>query len=208
MQVIGIKTRIFQPPKDNFDDVLGYIDGLQEKDIVAITSKVIAICEGRCIKTEKNNRKKIISSQVDIVKTIGIALPYNGIDESNGNGYHILLPEDAAKSAKDICEELKKKFNIEKLGVIITDSIRTGFRKYGMIALPYGEGLIGVSIGYYGFKRWSDTLGKPDLFGRNMEESATNVVDSVAIAANLVMGERNEQKPIAIVKGVEAAVFE
>ncbi len=47
MNVSQIKTRKFLPPKDEIKDLLGYVPKLQDGSIVALSSKVISICEGK-----------------------------------------------------------------------------------------------------------------------------------------------------------------
>jgi hypothetical protein len=49
MQVIPIKTRVLTPPQDDLFAVLDeYLTDVQEGDIIAISSKVVALHEGRC----------------------------------------------------------------------------------------------------------------------------------------------------------------
>ncbi|MDZ4285873.1 MAG: coenzyme F420-0:L-glutamate ligase, partial [Candidatus Sungbacteria bacterium] len=45
-----------------------------------------------------------------------------------------------------------------------------------------------------------DYRGTPDIFGRKFKFSRTDVADSLATAAVLVMGEGSEQQPLAIIK--------
>ena len=76
------------------------------------------------------------------------------------------------------------------LGVLITDS-RT---------VPLRAGVTGVAVGYAGFRGIKDYRGTPDIFGRKFEFSRTNIADGLAAAAVLVMGEGNEQQPLAIIE--------
>jgi len=83
-----------------------------------------------------------------------------------------------------------KKFGLKQLGVIITDS-RT---------MPLRAGVTGVAIGYAGFRGVRDYRGKPDLFGRLLHVSRTDVADSLATAAVLLMGEAKECQPLATIE--------
>ena len=82
------------------------------------------------------------------------------------------------------------KYKIKKLGVIITDS-RT---------FPLRAGIMGVALGYAGFRAVRDYRGTKDIFGRVLKMSRTDVGDSLATAAVLCMGEGKEQQPLALIK--------
>ncbi|TSC69806.1 MAG: hypothetical protein G01um101470_954, partial [Parcubacteria group bacterium Gr01-1014_70] len=108
----------------------------------------------------------------------------------NANGKLILLPKDSFKTARELRGKLKYKYNVKHLGVLITDS-RT---------IPLRAGVTGVALGYAGFRGIRDYRGTVDIFGRKMKISRTDVADSLATAAVLVMGEGNEQQPLAIIE--------
>ena len=113
-----------------------------------------------------------------------------GIDESNANGKLILLPKDSYAAAKKLRRQVQKKYHLKHLGVLITDS-RT---------MPFRAGVGGVALGYAGFRGIRDYRGTPDIFGRKLKLSRTDVADSLATAAVLVMGEGEERQPIAVVR--------
>ena len=119
----------------------------------------------------------------------GIAIVNAGIDESNSEDKLILLPEDCIASAERIRKALIEKFHILNCGVVITDSR----------VAPLRAGVTGVALGYAGFKGVRDYRGTSDIFGKTMEVTQTNIADSLATAATLVMGEGSEQQPIAII---------
>ena len=129
----------------------------------------------------------------DFVPTIkgSTLIPSAGIDESNGNGYYILWPKDASGSAKKICMYLKKKSRLRKLAVVITDSH----------TMPLRNGVIGISIGFFGLEPVRDRRGSPDVFGRKLQHTRVNVVDALSAAAVFYMGETDERTPIVILRG-------
>jgi F420-0:gamma-glutamyl ligase len=92
---------------------------------------------------------------------------------------------------------MRKKFNLKKLGVIITDSH----------SIPLRRGSIGFALGYFGFKPLRSYLGKRHLTGRNMRMTRANLVDGLAAAAVLTMGEGGEQTPFAILRDVPGMEF-
>ena len=112
-----------------------------------------------------------------------------GIDESNGNGKLILLPKNSMLAAQRLRKELAQKCNLRDLGVLITDS---------RIA-PLRAGVLGIALGYAGFKGLRDYRGTKDIFGRQLKYTQTNIADSLATAATLVMGEGQERHPLAII---------
>lgn len=213
MIVKAIETRKFLPPKDDLWDLLSEsIKTLEENSVVAVTSKIVSIGEGRCISIEKfPDKDKLVIIEADrylprnavphglVMHTIknDIFVASAGIDESNGAGYYILWPEDPQRSAKGIWKFLRKKFQVNNLGVIITDSR----------LVPLRRGVVGICIGYFGFKPLRDYRGKEDLFGREFKMETSNLPDSLATAAVLEMGEGAEQTPLAIITDVPYLEF-
>ena len=211
MKVNAIKTRRFLPPKDDLWELLSAIRSLDENSVVAVTSKIVSIGEGRCISIHEIDRDSLIKQEADkylprrfvpeelVMYTLkdNMLIASAGIDESNGNGYFILWPKDANKSAKNIWQFLKNKFKLKKLGVIITDSR----------LIPLRQGVVGYSIGYFGFRPIKDYRGKRDLFGREFKMETSNIPDSLASAAVLEMGEGEEAQPIVVISKISDIEF-
>ena len=97
-------------------------------------------------------------------------------------------------AARFLRNKLRQKYGVRHLGVLITDS-RT---------IPLRAGVTGVTLGYAGFRGIKDYRGTPDIFGRKFKFSRTNIADSLATAAVLVMGEGNERQPLAIIERAPA----
>jgi len=211
MLVKAVKTRPLIPPKDDLLSVIREsILKLEERSIIVITSKVVSIWQGRCVKIIQNSKFKIQKSELikkeadfyidarvvppagQIMLTIkdNILIPTSGIDESNANGYYILWPEKPFSAAKELYNFIKKEYKLKNFGIIISDS---------HIA-PLRTGTIGIGLAYYGFNPLRDYRGKKDIFGRKLKFSQTNIVDSLSDAAVYVMGEGSEQTPIAIIE--------
>lgn len=201
MIIRPIKTRVFQEGDDLFAFITDYFKKLLEKSVVVVTSKIVALAEKRtAVAKNVQTKEKLIRAESELaiptkyvwltVKD-GMVMASAGIDESNANGKLILLPKDSFKTARDLRKKLRRKYGVRHLGVLITDS-RT---------IPLRTGVTGVALGYTGFRGVKDYRGKPDIFGRKFKFSRTNVADSLATAAVLVMGEGNERQPLAIVEG-------
>lgn len=198
MKITAIKTRVFIEGENLIAFITKYIKRLPENSVLVVTSKIVSLSEKRTAAIEN------IQSKVELIKkesdwalptkhvwlTIkdGIVMATAGIDESNANGKLILLPKDSFKSAYKLRMVLRKHYKVKNLGILITDS-RT---------IPLRSGVTGVAVGYAGFKGIKSYVGTPDIYGRKFKFERTNVADSLATAAVLVMGEGNEQKPLAI----------
>ena len=216
MKVSAVKThKITQEDKDIFKILDQYILELPENSVVAVTSKIVSICEGSILKIDDTQgeefKEKLIqensqyyisraSSKYNISFTItnNILSASAGIDESNGNGFYILWPKDAQDSANKIRGYLAQKFNVKNVGVIITDSKTT----------PLRWGVTGITLAHSGFNALFDYIGKEDLFGRAFVYEKLNLSDSLAAAAVLEMGEGSEQTPLAIIEEVKNIEFQ
>ena len=62
---------------------------------------------------------------------------------------------------------------------------------------PLRVGVTGVALAYSGFQALNDYVDTKDLFGQAFRMIKVNVVDALATAAVLVMGEGSEQTPLA-----------
>ena len=69
MRVKTIKTRKFLPPKDDlFSFIKESFKGLklEESSVIVVTSKIVAIAQGRCVKiTQENNKPELIKQEAD-----------------------------------------------------------------------------------------------------------------------------------------------
>ena len=200
MIVQPIKTRVFQEGDDLFAFITAYVKELTERAVIVVTSKIVALAEKRTaiIKNAKTKENLIRAESEFAIPTKyvwltvkdGMVMASAGIDESNANGKLILLPKDSFKTARLLRNKLRQRYDVRNLGVLITDS-RT---------VPLRAGVTGVAVGYAGFRGIKDYRGTPDIFGRKFKFSRTDIADSLATAAVLVMGEGNERQPLAIVE--------
>jgi coenzyme F420-0:L-glutamate ligase len=199
MKITTIKTKIFKPNQHLSPFIFSNIKSFKESDILVITSKIVALSEGRVIYYwNKKIKEEIIKKESTYaVKTKHTWLTIKdnqvmagaGIDESNANGALILLPKDSFKSAQKIRNLVIQKFKLKNFGVIITDSR----------LMPLRSGVVGVSLGYAGFKGLRDYRGKKDMFDRKLVMTQTDVADALATASVLCMGEGSECQPLSVI---------
>ena len=212
MNITSIKThKITLKDRDLFQILDTYLSRIKEGTVVAVTSKIVSVCEGRVVKVGTVNKDELVKTEAEyylpkelnkyqFFLTIknGLLIPTAGIDESNGNGYYILWPRNSQKTANELRQYLAKRFSLEKVGVIITDSKTTALR----------WGVTGTAIAHSGFAALNDYVGKKDLFGRELQVTKGNVMDGLAAAAVLAMGEGKEQTPLAVIQDVPFVKFQ
>ena len=197
---------------------------LQDKDIIVIAQKVVSRAEGRIVKLDEvkpspeaqdladktgvspETVQLMLDESSDIIRSrpgliiprhrLGFVCANAGIDRSNTGRSDgkaaVLLPLDPDASACRIRKGLEKKFKT-RLSVIINDSQ----------GRPFREGAVGVAIGISGIKPLKEHINREDLFGYVLKSSNEGIVDEIASAATLLMGQSNEGIPAVVVRGLD-----
>ncbi len=202
--------------------ILDRMPDLEEKDVIVIAQKIISKAEGRirdlrdveagaealdlAQRTGRDARlcQVIIDEAAEILEVKGkvivtklrngMVCTSSGVDKSNldsdeGNKV-VLLPIDADKSARVIREKVEAVLG-KQIAVIVSDSL----------GHPSRQGAVGQAIGFSGISGVSKMKGE-DFYG-NASGAVVNVVDQVASAASILMGQSNEGQPIIVVRGME-----
>lgn len=226
MQLFPIKTGLLQA---NFD-LIAELElslkkneiTLKEKDILVITSKIVALSQGRMVDLSKITPSKkarifkatryghgkenprivelvmresdlMIKGNSILALKDGVLIPEAGIDLSNApQGFAILWPADPWETAQTLIQKIKKKFGLKKLGLIISDST----------CRPLRLGVTGVAISFAGFEGVEDARGQKDVYGRKLEVTRKAVADNLASAALVLMGEAGEKIPCVVIRDV------
>lgn len=211
MIVKAIKTRKVVAGSGSLEDLLDeHLKELPENSILAITSKVAALCENRVVPANGVDKKELVKKEADYylpenLSKFGFSftitnhtlIPAAGIDLSNGNGNFVLWPAEPQSTANRVRDYLTERFGQKNVGVILTDST----------ARPLHYGTEGVGIAYSGFAPSKNYIGTPDLFGRELEVSIANILDALAAASVVVMGEGAEATPLAVISDVPFVDF-
>lgn len=207
MQAIAIKTEkiALNTP---LATILSFLPPLEEENVICISAKILSLSQGRII--TKVNKEMLIRKEADayfedekspykLTIKEGVLLPNAGIDASNcpTQGGLIVYPRHIQALAKKIYTSLRKKNNVQALGVVIVDSHTT----------PLRRGTLGVGIGFYGFLPVFSYIGEEDLYGRPLSVSQKNVLDALACMGVFVMGEGAEQTPMALIRNAPSLVF-
>ena len=180
------------------------LPGLEDGDILAVTSKIVSKAEGRG--TVAADREDAITAEtVRVVATrehtkgvtrivenhLGLVLAAAGVDSSNTpEGTVLLLPLDPDASARALAAALRERFGA-RVGVLVTDTA----------GRPWRQGQTDVAIGAAGIRVLHDLRGTIDASGRRLEVSVAAVADEIAGAADLVKGKASGV-PVAIVRGL------
>lgn len=200
--------------------------GIDDGDIVLVSQKVVSKAEGRlvnlnevvpserareiAVKTAKDARfvELVLRETEAVVKAVpgflvvkdkrGWVCLNAGVDKSNVSPHDgvgvSLLPVDPDESARTIRRGIVR-LTGKKIGVVICDTYSRPFRR----------GQMEFAIGVSGVKVFKDYRGEKDLFGYVLTVKNVAVVDELACAAELVMGQGNEAVPVAVVKGLKRA---
>ena len=212
MKITPIKTDKLLPTRQDLTSIIeAQITSLPEGSVLAVTAKIIALCQGRVVKIGEGDKDALVRDEAEYYLSgsenrYGIPLTikhntliaWSGIDESNGNGYYVLWPDDPQGVANELRRFLAERYRVNRVGVIITDSRTT----------PLRMGVTGVAIAHSGFAALNNYIGKPDLFGMTMKVTRVNVMVGLGAAAVLVMGEGDEQTPLAVVEDVPFVQFQ
>jgi coenzyme F420-0:L-glutamate ligase/coenzyme F420-1:gamma-L-glutamate ligase len=207
------------PVIGEWDDLPALIEArfeLQDGDVLCIASTVVAKTEGRFRKLEDYEPSqraveiaralckdpRFVQAVLDESSEILLERPFllvatkfghigvnAGIDQSNvGDGRILLLPENPGASAEGIRRCLSK-----DCAVIITDTC----------GRPFRCGVTGVAVGFAGIAALRDWRGKADMHGRELEITLEAIVDEIASAANLLMGEAGDGTPAVVFRGLK-----
>ncbi|MFX0098805.1 MAG: coenzyme F420-0:L-glutamate ligase [Candidatus Hodarchaeota archaeon] len=224
MEIHAIRTRIIKP-RENLVDIL--LESMEEqslklkpRDIIIVAETIMATSQGRIIclddvtgisdKVKKIANKyemdeRIVKIVIDEAEEIlggvyhvlltraqGLLLANAGVDSSNSGGSSnvVLLPADIWGCIREFRSSLEKKTGIKPIGAILADSR----------VQPLKKGVIGGALSVSGFKPIEDKRGIRDIFGRPLEITQLAVADDLTSAAEILMGEANEQTPFVLIR--------
>lgn len=210
MRTRALRTHVIAATERDLFAILDrHVQTLAERSVLAITSKVVAICEGRVRPVAGTDKQALIAEEaerylpadarwgVSLTLKQGLLIATAGIDESNADGWYVLWPSDAQRSAHAIRAHLAARHGLSEVGVLITDSRSS----------PLRPGVTGVALAHSGFLALNDYVGKEDLFGRPLRMTKVNVMDALAASAVLVMGEGSECTPLAVIEELPFVSF-
>lgn len=221
IELVGITTPIIQPGEDIVEVLITALSEqevqLEPRDILVVAETVVALSQNRIrdlshiqVSPYANDLAKqyalepslaqlivdeadeILGGVPQVLLTIkdGILMANAGIDRSNAPpGQVILLPDKLTETAWQIKTRLESKTS-QEVGVIIADS-RTQ---------PLRLGTVGLAVAVAGIHPIKDYRGHPDIFGKPLRITRSAVADNLASAAQILLGEANEQVPFVLIR--------
>ena len=188
-----------------------YIKAMPEGSVIAISSKIVSLCEGRVVKMDGSSKEEIARAEAQYYlpptySPYGVIVSVNrdiliasaGIDESNGDGHYVLWPKDPQSSANAIREHLSAKYGYP-VGVIVTDSRIT----------PMRRGTVGLGLSHSGFAALRNYIGSKDVFGEyEYKYSYASILDGLASAAVVLMGEGAQRTPLVLIEDIDFVEFQ
>lgn len=206
-------------PGDDLAAMLADAVDLEDGDVVCVASTVVSKAEGRTAILEDyppGERARELAGRISAIhgremdprfaqavlaeaSEVVVEAPFlltetgfghvnvnAGIDRSNvGDAELLLLPEDPSESAAAIREALPA-----DVAVVVTDTC----------GRPFRLGQTAVAVGWSGIPANRDWRGETDRDGHGLEVTVQAVVDELAGAANLVMGEGDGGTPAVAVR--------
>ncbi|MFE5485717.1 coenzyme F420-0:L-glutamate ligase [Streptomyces sp. NPDC056527] len=178
--------------------------GLEDGDVLIVTSKIVSKAEGRVIAAD-DREEAIDAETVRVVarrgtlriveNRQGLVMAAAGVDASNTPaGTVLLLPVDPDASAGAIREGLRDALGVD-VGVVVTDTF----------GRPWRSGLTDVAIGAAGVRVLDDLRGGTDAHGNPLSATVVATADELAAAGDLVKGKANGL-PVAVVRGLPHVV--
>jgi coenzyme F420-0:L-glutamate ligase/coenzyme F420-1:gamma-L-glutamate ligase len=221
VRLYAVKTRIIKEGDNLVDAIVESLEELnlqlEDNDVFALTSKIIAYAEKRVVQLKTVNPSdeakelaqrfslqpefaelilheadKIYGGVEKAVLTLknGVLTPNAGIDSKNAPvGNVILWPNNPQECAKNIREEIKRRTG-KRVAVLIVDS--------GL--MPLRTGTTGLALAVAGFKPVKDCRKEKDIYGKPLVITRHAVADNLASAAHLLMGEAAERTPVVLIK--------
>jgi len=207
LEVLPIETAVFPIQGNLAEFCVRHVPESQvrERMILAVTSKIVSLAENRLVPKSEITKAALVEREADVflgevgygcfltVKE-GLFIPSSGIDESNSeSGDFILYPADPYASAEKLWRELRERWKLRELGILLTDSHTSPLRK----------GVTGICLSHWGFQAVKNMVGTKDLFGRELIMTKMNLADGLSSAAVLMMGEGSERRPLAVIHGAD-----
>jgi coenzyme F420-0:L-glutamate ligase/coenzyme F420-1:gamma-L-glutamate ligase len=198
---------------------------LEDGDVIVAAQKIFSKAEGRVLKLSdvRPSRRarrlaKVVGKDPRFVELViretkrvlkasreallvedvrGLVCINAGIDKSNvqGRDEFALLPENPDRSAQE-CRRRIQRLTGKEVAVVICDTYSRPFRR----------GQVNFAIGVAGIGTFRDYRGKKDLFGQVLKVKNVAVVDEIVAAAELVMGQGDEARPVVILRGLDKSI--
>jgi coenzyme F420-0:L-glutamate ligase / coenzyme F420-1:gamma-L-glutamate ligase len=193
--VIVVAQKIFSKAERRILKLEDVVPSKRAKELSKVTGK-----DARFVEMVLRESKTVLKASREILLVRdrrGFVCINAGIDKSNieGEENFAFLPENPDHSARK-CRLDIRKLTGKRVAVIVSDSYSRPFRR----------GQVNFAIGVSGIDLFRDYRGKKDLFGHVLRVKNVAVVDEIAAAAELLMGQGAEATPVVIIRGLKGSV--
>lgn len=193
--VIVIAQKIVSKAENRIAQLKDAVPSQKAKEIAKTTGK-----SPKFVELVLKETKSVIKASREVLLVEdkrGLVCINAGIDKSNVDteGSLALLPENPDASAEKCRTEIGE-LTGKNVAVIVCDTYSRPFRR----------GQVNFAIGVAGIRLFRDYRGKKDLFGQVLKVKNVAVVDEIAAAAELLMGQAKEATPVVIFKGLKEVV--
>jgi coenzyme F420-0:L-glutamate ligase/coenzyme F420-1:gamma-L-glutamate ligase len=190
--VLAVAQKIFSKAESKVVRLKDVVSSEKAKALAEVTAR-----NPRLIELTLRDTNKILKAtrEIFIVEDKrGLVCINAGIDKSNvkGKDKFALLPENPDESAKNLRVEIKR-LTGKNVAVVMCDTYSRPFRR----------GQVNFAIGISGIKPFKDYRGKKDLFNQVLKVKNIAVVDEIAAAAELLMGQAKEATPVIVLRGLK-----
>jgi coenzyme F420-0:L-glutamate ligase/coenzyme F420-1:gamma-L-glutamate ligase len=195
--IVVVAEKIFSKAEERVVRLAKVVPSRRAKEIGGAIQK-----SGRFVELVLGETKRVVKASRDaflVEDKRGLVCINAGIDKSNveGEDSFALLPEDPDWSAEK-CRSRIRELAGKNVAVIVCDTYSRPFRR----------AQVNFAIGFSGIRPFRDYRGMKDLFGYVIKVKNIAVVDEVAAAAELLMGQGDEARPVVVFKGLAEAVAE
>jgi coenzyme F420-0:L-glutamate ligase/coenzyme F420-1:gamma-L-glutamate ligase len=192
--VIVVAQKIFSKAERRVFTLKDIVPSLEAQKLSQVTGK-----DPRFVELVLGETKTVLKASRDILlvkDNRGLVCINAGIDKSNIKGAEnfALLPENPDHSARK-CRLTIEKATGKSVAVVTCDTYSRPFRR----------GQVNFAIGASGLNLFRDYRRKKDLFGHVLKVKNVAVVDEIAAAAELLMGQGAEATPVIILRGTSSS---
>ncbi len=190
--ILVLAQKVVSKAEGRLVRLAGVVPGPQALELAEITGK-----DPQVVQVILDDSREVVRARKGLLiveQTSGWVCAHGGMDRSNvqpvnGEEMVALLPADADASAERLRSRLAEMTGAQ-VAVLISDS-------HGR---PWKFGTVGVCIGCAGIPPLWNQRGLHDLFGYELVASEECIVDELAAAAALLMGQSSEGKPVVVVR--------
>ncbi len=199
---------------------------LRERDILCVTSKVVALEQNRCVKLAD----VAVSDPARNLPQLAYSKDFKTYP---GLAQLILDESERLFKARYVYVTLRDSIFIANAGIDLSnvpdgyavlwprepwqwarafrDTLRRhfGVTQLGIVVtdshvIPFRRGVLGMALSWSGIEGVESQVGKPDLYGKPLRYTEKAVADDLATAAILVSGESDEATPFVLHEDVPA----